>query len=163
MQILEFSNKFLKRANTTYSSLGFTRSRSNTVFVNISSKPYLWLMTLGAIFIRSTFIRWRWGLTFFSSIFFWSHPCWRDWPVLIFWIHFDVSCLQVCWLSSWPHSMSSIHQHGKEYCLSWKPLFWETAEWQKWWVIEVRYDRGVSPLTNSPVLVIKLIIKLIIL
>lgn len=85
MQILEFSNKLKKRANTTWSSLGFMRSSSNRLF--------LWTFPLSLMSedlmsnlhnTRSTYIRWRWGLTFFFRTSFWSHPCWRDWPVLIF-------------------------------------------------------------------------------
>lgn len=73
-----------KGANTTLSSLGFTRSASNGLF--------LWTFPLSLSDnlmsnlhnTRFTYTRWRCGLTFFPSTSFWSHPWWRDRPVLIF-------------------------------------------------------------------------------
>lgn len=43
---------------------------------------------------------------------------------------------------------------GKSTAFLESPYFWKAAAWQKSWVIEAGYDRGLSPLIKSPVLVI---------
>lgn len=69
-----------------------------------------------------------------------------------FWYKVSASLLTVSLLGLIPYPLSI--NMGRTSAFLENPHFWEEAGWQKLWVIEAGYDRGLSPLIKSPVLVI---------